>query len=133
MEKLLSLNFWFDLTPVRMSSAFEIGFFVLFVLCIVAGLAFRIMRKNRTDKFERRTFEMATVLSLWMGSLGLLWLFMSFEEIQIFGARFWFLVLSVILVASLVRIYRYSKLEVPRLRLLEQSKAEANKYLPRRR
>ncbi len=133
MENLFSFRYWFDLTPVRLSSAFEVGFFVLFTLMIMAGLAFRIVNKNRQDKFERIVLERATVLSLTTGCLGLLWLFLSFEEISIFGARFWFLFLVLLCVGLIVRVYRYKRFQVPQLRLLEQSKAEANKYLPRRR
>lgn len=133
MENLFDLAHWFDLTPVRMSSTFEVGFFILFSLMIVAGLAFRIMRKTRQDKFERITLERATAIALSVGLLGLLWLFLSFEEISIFGARFWFLVLVFIFIFTVVRLFRYRKIKVPQLRMLEQSKAEANKYLPRRR
>jgi hypothetical protein len=133
MENILSLGYWFDLTPVRMSAGFEIGFFVAFSLLIVAGLAFRIVRKTTKDKFERIVLERATAMCLWTGALGLLWLFLAFEEISIFGARFWFLIIALILVVSLVRLYRFRKFQIPQQRMLEQSKAEANKYLPRRR
>jgi amino acid transporter len=133
MDQLFSLNYWFDLTPVRMSGAIEIGFFVTFTLFIVAGLVFRIMKKNRADKFERTALDTAAAIAFWFGGLGLTWLFLSFEEIQIFGARFWFLLLMAMLIVTSVRLGMYVKKEVPRLRLLEQSKAEANKYLPRRR
>ncbi len=133
MEKLLQFAYWFDLTPVRMSPPLEIGFLVLFLLMIVLGLSFRIMKKTRQDKFERTVFERATNLHLTLGLLGLLWLFLTFEEISIFGSRFWFLILVGLFVAFMLRLYRYRKFHVPQLRLLEQSKAEANKYLPRRR
>lgn len=133
MDKLLSLSYWFDLTPVRMSLAIEIGFFVAFSLLVISGLVIRILRKNRQDKFEREVMKRIVTLNLWVGSLGLGWLFLSFEEIQIFGARFWFILLALILIIVTIRIVIYHRREVPRLRLLEQSKAEANKYLPRKR
>lgn len=133
MENLFNPSYWFDLTPVRMSSTFEIGFFILFSVFILAGLSFRIMKKSRTDKYERISLEKATNLCLVIGLLGLLWLFLSFEEISIFGARFWVLLLGLGFLISLVQQYRYHKLKVPQLRMLEQSKAEVNKYLPRRR
>lgn len=133
MENIFDLGYWFDLTPVRMSTGFEIGFFVVFALMIVLGLVFRIMKKSRQDKFERTTLERATNIGLSIGLLGLLWLFLTFEEISIFGARFWFLLLLALFVYLAVRLYRYYRIQIPQLRLLEQSKAEANKYLPRRR
>jgi amino acid transporter len=133
MENLFSPAFWFDLTPVRLSSAFEVGFFVVFALMILGGLIVRIVNKQRQDKFERLTLSRLAATLLWIGVLGLVWLFLTFEEIQIFGARFWFLVLALAFVASMASIYRYWTIKVPQQRMLEQSKAEANKYLPRRR
>lgn len=133
MEKLFNLAWWFDMTPVRMSTAFEIGFFVLFVLLILSGLIIRIINRQRTDKFERTALSRLAATCLWLGVLGLGWLFVTFEEIQIFGARFWFLILLIAFLISTISILRYWKIKVPQLRMLEQSKAEANKYLPRRR
>lgn len=133
MDKLLSLSYWFDLTPVRMSVPFEIGFFIGFSLVIVAGLVCRILRKGNKDKFEREVLARITTLLFWIGSLGLIWLGLAYEEIQIFGARFWIIPLFIITLISLISTYRYHKIQVPQLRLAEQSKAEANKYLPRRR
>ncbi len=131
LSQLLKLSYWFDLTPVRMSPGIEILFFVLFALMIIAGSIFRIMRKNRTDKFDRiiltRTASLVTVL----GVLGLFWLFFSFEEISHFGMRLWFLVGLAIFVFYAAKILHFAKYRVPVLRLQEQSKAEANKYLPR--
>ena len=133
MHNLIDLHFWFNLVPVRMSPVFEIGFFAVFLIMIMAGLAFRIMKKNKTDKFDRISLQKATSILFWIGGLGLTWLFFSFEEVSIFSARFWILVLGAIFVVTTYRLYQYRRLTVPQMRLLEQSKAEANKYLPRRR
>lgn len=133
MENIFSVNYWFDLTPIRMSSGFEIGFFVGFAILLILGLVLRIVKKQRQDKFERMTLERLANTALTVSVLGLLWLFMAFEEIQIFGARFWAALLMIGGLMSLVRIALYTRKEVPALRAAEQSKAEANKYLPRRR
>lgn len=133
MHNLIDLHFWFNLVPVRMSPVFEIGFFAVFLIMIMAGLAFRIIKKNKTDKFDRISLQKATSILFWIGGLGLTWLFFSFEEVSIFSARFWILVLGAIFVVTTYRLYQYRRLTVPQMRLLEQSKAEANKYLPRRR
>ncbi|MFZ2681593.1 MAG: hypothetical protein WAZ14_00620 [Patescibacteria group bacterium] len=133
MDNIFSLQFWFDLTPVRLSTTFEIGFFIIFALAIIAGLSFRIMRKSRKDKFERRALERMTGMSVFTGIAGLFWLFLATEEISIFGARFWFLIIMLILAVSIGRLVYFQRTQVPALRLQEQSKSEANKYLPRRR
>ncbi len=131
MSNLLDLGFWFDVTPLRLSPIFQIGFFVLFALFIMGGLVLRIVRKNRTDKFERQLLARAAALGLAMGLLGMFWLFFSFEEISYFGMRAWILVWGMVVVVWAWKMYRYATKEVPQRRLLEQSKSEANKYLPR--
>lgn len=131
MKDLLSFSYWFDVTPVRMSPAIEIGFFVFFALLIILGSMLRMMRKNKTDKFEKETLRRLAVASTVYGVLGLLWLFFTFEEISYFGMRFWFLVGMIALLISISTVIRYTKFKVPVMRLQEQSKVEANKYLPR--
>lgn len=132
LSQLLKFSYWFDLTPVRMSPGIEIFFFVLFAAMIVAGSVFRIMRKNREDKFDRIILSRAANIVTIHGVLGLFWLFFSFQEISHFGMRLWFLVGLVTSLYSLGRLVYYAKRKVPVLRANEQSKAEANKYLPRR-
>lgn len=131
LSQLLQLSYWFDLTPVRMSPAIEVFFFVLFASMIIVGSVFRIMRKNKTDKFERIILTRSANLNTVFGVLGLLWLFFSFQEISHFGMRAWFLIGLVAFIFFLVKLLYYAKRKVPVLRAAEQSKAEANKYLPR--
>ena len=129
--QFLHLSYWFDVSAVRMSPGMEILFFVLFALMIIAGSVFRIMRKSRTDKFDRQILARASSLTTVFGLIGLAWLFFTFEEIPDFGMRFWFVLGAVFFIYFLGRIFYYAKYKVPKLRLQEQSKAEANKYLPR--
>ena len=131
MSNLLDLQFWFDTTPLALSKPFETGFFILFSVFLLGGFILRIMRKNKTDKFERELLGRAATIALTLGVLGFFWLFFSFEQVQIFGMRVWFLVWALVLVIWGASLYRYATKRVPQLRLLEQSKAEANKYLPR--
>lgn len=131
LSQLLKFSYWFDLTPVRMSPGIEIFFFVLFAVMIISGSIFRIMRKNRSDKFDRAILTRAANIVTIHGVLGLFWLFFSFQEISHFGMRLWFLVGSATFLYSVARLVYYAKYKVPALRANEQSKAEANKYLPR--
>lgn len=130
---LIDWQFWFDLTPIRMTSAFEGMFFGLFAVSIIAGAVIRMVTRN--SAFEKYRAEMlkriASILST-TGVVGVIWFFFTFEEIQFFGARFWFLVIMLGVAIAFIRLRLFLKRDVPVLQHRQQSRAEVNKYLPRR-
>lgn len=133
LRPLIKPSFWFDLTPTAMGPGFERLFFIVFAAMVIAGAATRIAARNKlTDKYERIIALRAANLAFAFGLVGFLIYFFTFEEIEFFGARFWFLVWLGALVVGVVRLVRYAKKEVPALRHRDQSRVEANKYLPRR-
>lgn len=130
---LVDWHFWFTMTPVRMAASFEAVFFGLFALCLVAGAVIRMMVRNaKYDKYQAMTLQKIASVCSWAGVTGLLWFFLTFEEVQFFGSRFWFLIWIIGVCVALAMILRYFKKEVPLLKHREQSRAEVNKYLPRR-
>lgn len=130
---LIDWQFWLDLTPIRMASAFEGMFFGLFALFIIAGAVIRMVTRNRSyEKYRAEMLKRIAGIFTTTGIVGLVWFFFTFEEIQFFGARFWFLIIIVGIVIALVRLARFTKREVPVLQHREQSRSEVNKYLPRR-
>lgn len=133
LRPLVQPSFWFDLTPVSLAPFFERALFVVFALFIIGGAALRIMGKNTTmDKYNRMLVKKAASQAMAFGIVGFVIYFFTFEEIQFFGARFWFLLWFIALVVAVVRLIRFYKKEVPLLRHRDQSRVEANKYLPRR-
>jgi magnesium-transporting ATPase (P-type) len=133
LSPLIDWQFWFDLTPIRMASTFEGMFFGLFALFIIAGAVIRMVTRNRSyEKYRAEMLKRVAGIFTTTGIVGLVWFFFTFEEIQFFGARFWFLVIIVGVVVALVRLARFTKREVPVLQHREQSRSEVNKYLPRR-
>lgn len=133
LRPLVQPSFWFDLTPVSLAPFFERLFFVVFALLIIGGATLRIIGKNNTmDKYQRILVQKAARIAMSFGVVGFVIYFFTFEEIQFFGARFWFLLWFIGLVIAVVRLVRYYKKEVPLLRHRDQSRVEANKYLPRR-
>ncbi|MBI1908045.1 hypothetical protein HYS28_01335 [Candidatus Uhrbacteria bacterium] len=132
LRPIFQPSFWFDLTPTAMSPAFERTFFVMFAALVLAGAAGRIVAKSRfSDAYDRIVAMRAATLAFVFGLLGYVLYFFTFEEIQFFGSRFWFLAWFIGLVVCVVRLVRYAKKEVPALRHRDQSRVEANKYLPR--
>ena len=69
-------------------------------------------------------------LFLTMGILGMFWFFFTFEEIYLFGARFWFLVWLLICIVWAWWIIRYVKVTIPQLRKAGAAKKDSNKYIP---
>lgn len=130
---LISPSFWFDLSPTAMSLAFERTFFVVFAVCIIAGAVLRIAaRRDNRDKYDRMLLFRAASHAFTFGITGFLIFFFTYEEISFFGSRFWYLVWGIALVWVVVRFVRFMKREVPQLRMRDASRADANKYLPRR-
>lgn len=130
---LVDWHFWFDLTPTRLASTFEAMFFALFALTIIAGAVIRMMVRNGSyDKYRAEMLKRIAGICSMTGIVGLVWFFLTFEEIQFFGARFWFLVILVGVVVAVIRLILFVRREVPVLQHREQSRAEVNKYLPRR-
>ncbi len=130
---IFSPSFWFDLTPNALSPFFEQLFFVVFAVLIIGGAVLRIVAKNKmTDKYARIIAKHGAQIAFVAGVTGFIIYFFTFEEIQFFGSRFWFLVWGIGIIVALVRLFRYAKKTVPQLRLRDQSHADSNKYLPRR-
>ncbi|MFA6018412.1 MAG: hypothetical protein WCT28_04200 [Patescibacteria group bacterium] len=130
---LVDWHFWLDLTPTRLASTFEAMFFAVFALSIIAGAVIRMMIRNGSyDRYRAEMLKRIAGICSTTGVVGLIWFFLTFEEIQFFGARFWFLVIFVGALIAVLRLIRFVKREVPVLQHREQSRADVNKYLPRR-
>lgn len=130
---LFDWHFWFDLTPTRMAAPFEAGFFALFALAIIAGAVMRMYVRNaKLEKYRAELFRRMAAIGTTAGIVGFVWFFFTFEEVQFFGARFWFLLIVIGVGIAKIRLYRYMKNDVPKLQHREQSRAEVNKYLPKK-
>ena len=72
LSPLWNLSFWFDLTPTRMSAAFEAGFFGFFALAIIAGSVIRmVIRNGKYDRYQIITLKKIASLCSAAGVVGL--------------------------------------------------------------
>jgi len=134
LSPLFQLDFWFRLDPVGLNTVFETAFFFLFAIFIIlASVSLIIARQKKGDRFAVKAYKLLGQMFMTMGILGMLWFFFTFEEIYFLGARFWFLLWLVALIVWLIGIYRYIKIIVPEMKNHGKEKAEANKYLPRKK
>ena len=90
-----------------------------------------VARRRKEDMFLVRTYKKIATMFTTMGWIGMLFLWFSYEELFIFGARFWFLIWGIGVLAWVASIVYYVKIHVPKERDQYQSKASANKYLPK--
>ena len=80
-----------------------------------------------------RAYRYFGQLFLTMGIAGMAWFFLTFEEIYLFGARFWFLVWLIIGIVWAWWIVRYVKVTIPELRQSGAAKKDSNKYIPKKK
>jgi hypothetical protein len=133
MSALLSLQFWFNQHPVAMSPSFSLGFFVFFALFAITAASLRIIAKRTLrDVYDKQAFRMAGNMAAWLTFFGFIWLFCTYEEVQIFGVRAWFILWALILLGCAIRIAVFVRKEAPALRLQNASRSTVNQYLPRR-
>ena len=134
LSQIFSLGFWFELQTSGLSATYERGFFFLFALLVICGSVSRIMAKNKKDdRFMVKAYKYVAQMFMTMGILGLMWFFFAYEQIYFFGARFWFLVWLLGLIAWIVWIVRYVKVKIPELKELGSAKKETNKYIPKKK
>lgn len=129
---LLDPAFWFHVRPPVMSlwgagigTAILLAMFVVGVLLMRRG---REMEKHRA----RGSQKFASWLITW-AAVGLVWLFLAYERISFFGARFWVLIGLALAAVWLIFIIRYWKKVVPSMATLRRERAEFEKYLPRKK
>jgi hypothetical protein len=133
ISQLFNLSFWYTTSPVAFSPLFQVLFFLLFALCAVLAVLFRVMsRRSPRDVHDRRAFGIAATGFSVLSAFGFIWLFCTYEEAPLFGIRAWFILWILIGLAFAARVIWYLKKQAPVMRAKNQSKAAINKYLPRR-
>ncbi len=133
MSQLLTLSFWFNPAPIAMSPAFATGFFIFFALFAITGALLRIISKRTLrDTYDKQAFRMAGNMATWLTVFGFMWLFCTYEEVQVFGVRAWFILWVGLFLGGAGRVFWFVSREAPALRLRHASRSTVNQYLPRR-
>src|SRR5689334_13352495 len=100
MPNLLSWSYWFSLSARELAPGAKLGLLIAFGALIVLGLlsAF-IARKREGDMAWAEGGKRVSSMALWMGFLGLFFLWCTHELTYFFGARFWYLVWLAVFIA----------------------------------
>jgi len=133
-ENMFDLSYWFTLQPALVGGTEGKMIFSFFVLLFVLGIVARIVSSHKTDdRHIREVFERGATLLVTMGILGAVLYFFSFEQIRLFGSRFWYLFWLIGIIVWGFFLLRFVKRTIPELRAHEALKAEHRKYFPPRR
>ena len=105
----------------------------MFVVFLVLGIIGRMVVDRRgEDRYKLEIGSRISTLFVTMGIFGVILFFFSFEQIQLFGGRFWYPIWIVATIVWAFFLVRYMKRDVPAKRAREESLREQGKYLPRR-
>lgn len=130
---LLTWQFWFDIAPsplAPISIGIGFGFFAALVLI---GILLRVLttKKSAMDRFTDETLRRFSKEGITMGVLGLILFFFSYEQIHLFGAKFWYILWLAVSLVWLGMTLWYALRTVPSKRAAAKERIEREKYLPK--
>lgn len=125
--------YWLTLQPPQVGGLAGSILFGVFVAFFILGIVGRIVVDRKgNDRYKKEVGSRISSLLITMGLLGIILFFFSFEEVQLFGARFWY---PLWIIATLVWVFflvRFVQRDVPAKRAREESLKAQGKYLPHR-
>jgi type IV secretory pathway TrbD component len=131
---LLQPKYWLTLAPVPLSSLSEKLLAGFFAVVFIAGIVARMVeKKQKFDRFKIKAVRSLSQLGLTMGAVGLLLFFFAYENIRLFGARFWYPLWIVGVVIWLIFIWRDYYKVAPALKAKEEIRQQQKKYLPKKK
>lgn len=130
--RLFELNFWFTLRPSplgeRTVMILAVGFAVFLALAVFLKIFSRTKKQNPPlVKLLRKIQKMLSVMAF----VGFVLLFLSYEQIYLLGAHFWFLAWLAGLLVWAVFIALYALRKMPAEKSELEKKQKFLKYLPR--
>ncbi len=129
---LIDYRYWINPRPVPLGPSLVGGIFAFFAWFLVMALILWLVARGLkgVDKLRAGVFRRFASLLLSSGLLGLLVLFLAYEQLPLLGMRFWFLLVLVYFVARLSASVAYAVRDYPVLRTDAAERRRLEKYLP---
>lgn len=106
--------------------------FGVFLFLVLVGIVCRIVLLKKTnDRYLKMIGKRLVTFCLSMGLVGMILYFFSYEEIKLFGARFWYLVWGIGFIAWGTVLIRFVVKDVPEIREKNLREHAKSKYLSR--
>ena len=127
MKNLLTWHFWFNLSPDPLMPIIQKSFIALFFTLVIFTIIIAILKKKGGiyRGFLKRLYNFGLGNSI----LALLFIFLNYEMIPFFSARFWLGLLFLTIVIWLFSVLKNLKKIGSSKKQLEQER-ELKKYLP---
>ena len=130
---LLSLSWWFNTNPLYSALTLRLFFIVSLSLVILGAVVRMVSKKRIKDALQLEVLRRIATLLVVMGSFGVWYWFVAFQQIPFLSARFWTIVWVICVVAWLLSILRYVKKTVPAQREKRLAAKEQDKYMQPKR
>lgn len=132
---LLQPSYWFNPNPVPLGPSLAGGMFAFFAWFMAAGVAFWLLAAwfKKRDRLKRQVADKLATTLFWPGLFAMLALFSNYEQIPLFGMRFWFLPAIVMFLYWLIRAVIYMVRDVPKERMRLAEKERVERWLPKKK
>lgn len=129
MKTIFTLNFWFNLKPGTLSPIFLKLLISATVLSLFFAIFLKVMLKFGKDQLLRPIENKLYTFFFTNFMLGLIWTFLSYENVPLLTARFWYLIW---LIGDLVWVYFIivEAAKIPEKRKQLSKEQEYKKYIP---
>ncbi len=107
MGNLLSFRFWFNASFLPLLPLWNVIFMATLILFASAGVVFLVLKIKAKSK--RKLWSEIFDFTLANTVIGLILLFVYFEEVRFFSARVWFLLWFVEILAWAYKVFKYGK------------------------
>lgn len=132
--QLLNPLYWLSLQPAVVDGLFGKVLFGIFLIFLLLGVVCRIFIEQRSkDRYLVVAGRRLISMFVTMGTLGLVLYFFSYENIRLFGARFWYLLWFVGLIVWAVILVRFIIKDIPVLREKHMRVHAKSKYIQGRK
>lgn len=128
MKNLLTLDYWFNLAPAAFIPLAQ-KLFVGFVVALAAAALIIAILKSQSGIY-RGFFKRLYSFCLANSIIGLLFLFINYEAVPFFSARFWLGLWGLTMIIWIIPLIKRLK-SIPQKKREKEQEKELKKYLPK--
>lgn len=135
LSKLVDISYWLNPGPGELSGAYLYFFITLFGVFVFFKILFRYMGRQYVQglhKAQQKVLYRVETFCLTLGVSGLIWVFLRYELVPFFSARFWLIVWLIVLVMWGYVIFHYAWYHVQHIVRTDYERASRLKYVTRK-
>ncbi len=127
MLNLLTLKYWFNLSPEAFSPIANIVIFSFLGLLLISTIVFFIFKNKKGiyKKLFSKLYDFCFINLI----IGLILFFFSWQQISFLSSRFWYMLWLIIFIVWFIEVIKKSG-KISDLRQKRQKRKEFEKYLP---